>query len=99
MRADIEESATKKNQQDSSPWHSKEPVGCSFLWTTLQIVEWPTSIFSKQNQYIINGKGYENWLNDHQRGNALIFYQILPTYFLRKCIDNSLENLYVDIGA
>ena len=38
MRADIEESATKKNQQDSSPWHSKEPVGCSFLWTKLQIV-------------------------------------------------------------
>ena len=31
MRADIEESATKKNQQDSSPWHSKEPVGSSFL--------------------------------------------------------------------
>ena len=31
MRADIEESATKKNQQDLSPWHSKEPVGCSFL--------------------------------------------------------------------
>ena len=35
---------------------------------------------------------------DHQRGNALIFYQILSTNSLRKCVDISLENLYVDIG-
>ena len=88
-RSDIEESATKKNQQDSSTWHSKEPV----------YKEWPTSIFSKQNHYIINGKGYEDWLDDHQRRNALIFYHILPTNSLRNCIENSLENLYVDIGA
>ena len=35
---------------------------------------------------------------DHQRENALIFFQILSTSFLRKCVDISLENLYVDIG-
>ena len=27
-----------------------------------------------------------------------IFYQILSTNFLRKCMEISLENLYVDIG-
>ena len=31
--------------------------------------------------------------------NALIYYQILSTYSLRKCIEISLENLYVDTGA
>ena len=31
----------------------------------------------------------------HQRGKALIVFQILPTTSLRKCIKNSLENLYV----
>ena len=30
---------------------------------------------------------------------ALIFYQILSTNSLRKCMEISLENLYVDIGA
>ena len=30
---------------------------------------------------------------------ALIFYQILSTHSLWKCIEISLENLYVDIGA
>ena len=35
---------------------------------------------------------------DHQRENALIFYQILSTNSLRKSVDTSLENLYVDIG-
>ena len=33
------------------------------------------------------------------RINALIFYQILSTHSLRKCIEISLENLYVVIGA
>ena len=28
--------------------------------------------------------------------NALIFYQILPTNSLRKCMEISSENLYVD---
>ena len=31
--------------------------------------------------------------------NALIFYQILPTNSLRKCMETSLGNLYMDIGA
>ena len=30
--------------------------------------------------------------------NALIFSQILSTNSLRKCIENIVENLYVDIG-
>ena len=34
---------------------------------------------------------------DHPRENALIFYQILSTNSLRKSVDISLENLYVDI--
>ena len=38
-------------------------------------------------------------LIDHLRENALIFYQILSTYSLWQCIEISLENLYVDIGA
>ena len=32
--------------------------------------------------------------NDHQRGNALIFYQILFINSLRKCMEFILENLY-----
>ena len=31
--------------------------------------------------------------------NALIFYQILITNSLRKCMEITLENLYVDIGT
>ena len=33
-------------------------------WINPTSQEWPTSIFSKQNQYIIKGTGYENWLSD-----------------------------------
>ena len=40
-----------------------------------------------------------NNIIDHLRENALLFYQILSTHSLRKCIEISLENLYVDIGA
>ena len=36
--------------------------------------------------------------NDHLNGTALILKQILSTNSLRKCIEISLENLYVDIG-
>ena len=32
-------------------------------------------------------------------GKALIYKQILSTYSLRKCMEISLENLYLDIGA
>ena len=35
----------------------------------------------------------------NESGNVLIFYQILSTYSLRKCMEISLENLYVDIGV
>ena len=31
--------------------------------------------------------------------NTLIFYEILSTNSLRKCMETSLRNLYVDIGA
>ena len=34
-----------------------------------------------------------------KRKNALIVYQILLTHSVRKCIEISLENLYVDIGV
>ena len=34
----------------------------------------------------------------HERRNVLIFYQIPLTYSLTKCMEISLENLYVDIG-
>ena len=34
-----------------------------------------------------------------QREKSLISYQILSTYSLRKCMQISLENLYVDIWA
>ena len=40
-------------------------------------------------------QGYENWLNGHQRENALICYQILPTSSRRKYVEISQENLYV----
>ena len=33
------------------------------------------------------------------REKALIFYQTLSTYSLRKCIEIGVEKLYVDIGA
>ena len=31
--------------------------------------------------------------------NDLIYYRILLANYLRKCVEISLENLYVDIGA
>ena len=36
---------------------------------------------------------------DHRRENVLLFYQILSTHSLRKCLEISLENSYVDIAA
>ena len=40
-----------------------------------------------------------NKTNNHPKETALIFKQILSTNYLRKCIEISLENLYVDTGA
>ena len=37
-------------------------------------------------------------INDHLRENALIFYQILSTHSLIKCLENSLENFCVYWG-
>ena len=37
--------------------------------------------------------------NDLQRENALIFNQVLSTHSVRKCMEISLENFFVDIGA
>ena len=37
-------------------------------------------------------------ITHHQKGNALVF-QILPSNSVRKCIEISWENLYVDTGA
>ena len=56
---------------------------------------------SDQHQFspnsIIKRKVYENeW---SLRENALIFEQILSTNSVRKCMEISLENLYVDSGA
>ena len=42
--------------------------------------------------------GYENYYNDHQRENALIICQVLSINSLRKCVEISLENLYLDNG-
>ena len=50
-------------------------------------------------QYTITRKIYENLWNDHQREDALISEQFLSSNSLRKCMEISLENLYVDIGA
>ena len=43
-------------------------------------------------------RGYENHQNDHQRENALIFYQFLLTNSLRKYTEIGLENMSVDKG-
>ena len=37
-------------------------------------------------------KGYENRQNDHQRENALLFYQILSANSLKKCMEVAPEN-------
>ena len=43
-------------------------------------------------------KGYKNHPNDHQRENALIFYQFLLTNSLRKYTEIGVENMSVDMG-
>ena len=44
------------------------------------------------------GKGDDNIWNGHQRRNALIFCQIVSMDSERKCMETSVENLYLDIG-
>ena len=56
-------------------------------------------MFSGQYPYIVKRFGYENYQNDYQRENAWIFEQILSTHSLTKCMETSLENLFVDIGT
>ena len=56
--------------------------------------------FSPYNYpYTVKGISYENQKNDHPREFTLIFEQILSTNSLRKCMEISLENLYVDARA
>ena len=43
-------------------------------------------------------QGYRNFINDHLKKDALIYYQILSTNSLRKCMEINLENFYVDTG-
>ena len=50
--------------------------------------------FLQKYKYVTKSKGY----NDHLKETALILKQILSTNSLRKCMEISLENLYVDIG-
>ena len=42
-------------------------------------------------------KGYKNHPNDHQRENALIFYQFLLTNSLRKYTEIGVEHMSVDM--
>jgi len=35
----------------------------------------------------------------HPRANALIFYPILSTNSLKKCMEVCVENLFVEVGA
>ena len=71
-----------------------------------QKLHYPLSPTSDQHQfspYNINrqSRGRVMRINKiiTEEKKASIFYQILSTHSLRKCIEISLENLYVDIGA
>ena len=66
---------------------------CWWIFTNLSM-----SKVEKKNVKRSIKKGCENWSNDHQRKNSLIFYQIPQTYTVRKCIEISWGNLYVDIS-
>ena len=72
---------------------SSEDINCILAFNQ----EWP--IFSQQNQYITKGKCCENYENNHLMVIALIHKQILITSSSRKCMEISLENLYLDIGG
>ena len=53
----------------------------------------------KKFQYIVNRAGYEKKQNDHLEENALIFKQILSTNFLRKCMEISLDCIWISLKA
>ena len=55
--------------------------------------------FSPNNIQILSTDKLWELLKWYPSKNALIFYQILLTHSVRKCIEISLENLYVDTGA
>ena len=62
--------------------------------------EQPTSIFSSQkHQQIITRLGYESKTikYNHRRQNALTLQKILSTNDFRKCMEISLEDLYVGL--
>ena len=64
--------------------------------------DWVINVNFLSNNIISNTYSRENIMRmnkmKHERRNVLIFYQIPLTYSLRKCIEISLENLYMDIG-
>ena len=64
--------------------------------------DWVINVNFLSNNIISDTYSRENIMRmnktKHERRNVLIFYQILLTYSLRKCMEISLENLYVDIG-
>ena len=64
--------------------------------------DWVINVNFLSNNIISNTYSRENIMRmnktKHERRNVLIFYQILLRYSLRKCMEISLENLYVDIG-
>ena len=64
------------------------------LWELMK-----SSIHHQRYQYTIKRKKWENLRNDNQREDALILEQFLSNNSLRKCMEISLENLYVNIRA
>ena len=69
---------------------SKEREKFCDLLHLLKPQEWPTSNFSSQSQYIIKRKGYAiDKMITKGKLLSLIFYQILPTYAITKCMEIS----------
>ena len=55
--------------------------------------------FSPNNIHTLSTDKLWELIKWSPKKNALIFYQILSTHSLGKCMEISLENLYVDTGA
>ena len=67
-------------------------------WCALQVCRlWPASYFSLQYQLLITCKGHENKRNDRILKKVLIVKQILPASTLKKCMENSVENMHIDV--